>query len=71
MDPFNIIIRPGAGQVDLNIHSALFYFLITAGSVLLYRFAALKNLQMYFCYADESGDGGLYDAKMPEKTGSP
>jgi len=26
---------------------------------------------MYFCYSDESGDGGLYDAKMPEKTGSP
>jgi len=25
---------------------------------------------MYFCYVDESGDCGLYDAKKPERTGS-
>jgi hypothetical protein len=26
---------------------------------------------MYFCYADESGDAGKFDAANPEKTGSP
>lgn len=26
---------------------------------------------MYFCYVDESGDCGMYDASKPEKTGSP
>ena len=26
---------------------------------------------MYFCYVDESGDCGLYDALKPDKTGSP
>lgn len=25
---------------------------------------------MYFCYVDESGDCGMYDATMPEKTGT-
>lgn len=26
---------------------------------------------MYFCYVDESGDCGKYDASIPDKTGSP
>ena len=26
---------------------------------------------MYFCYVDESGDFGAYDASMPNKSGTP
>jgi hypothetical protein len=52
----------------LLIKYKLFRTLATAFFI---SYSRLKPTSMYFCYVDESGDCGLYDAAKPDKTGSP
>ena len=61
MDPFNIIIKPGASQVDLNIHpqEAGTYKIIYHGAMLGEIFMGSEGENWQAVTADELEPGGF------------
>lgn len=71
MDPFNIIIRPGAGQVDLNIHpqEAGTYKIIYHGALLGEIFMGSGGENWEAVTAEELEPGGFPIYEYDENSG--